>query len=62
MIKNGFDQSGLGTLKLTISQEWKDRINWFLQAGRNPSKLKGDWKLFGWACSKISVASLVAGP
>ena len=27
MVKKGFDQSGLGTLKLTVSQEWSDGIN-----------------------------------
>ena len=29
MVKNGCDQSGHGTLELTISQKWKDGINWF---------------------------------
>ena len=29
MIKNGCDQSGHGTLKLTVSQEWLDGMNWF---------------------------------
>ena len=27
--KNGYGQSGLWTLKFTVSQEWTDGINWF---------------------------------
>ena len=38
------------TLKLTVSQEWRDWINWFF---RNLSKLKGDWKPFVLAWSKM---------
>ena len=33
----------------------------FLHAVKNPSKLKSDFKIFGWAWSKIGVASLVMG-
>ena len=29
MIKNGCGQSGDETLKLTVSEEWADGINWF---------------------------------
>ena len=29
MVKNGCDQPGLWTLKLTVSEEWIDVINWF---------------------------------
>ena len=29
MIKNGFGQSGLWALNLTLSPEWTDDINWF---------------------------------
>ena len=29
MFKNGHGQSGHGTLKLTVSWEWKDQTNWF---------------------------------
>ena len=29
MVKNGYGQSGLWTLKLTVSQEWNDGNNWF---------------------------------
>ena len=29
MVKNGCEQSGQGTLKLTVSQEWIDGMNWF---------------------------------
>ena len=33
----------------------------FLQAVKNPSKLKDDFKIFGCAWSKIGEASLVMG-
>ena len=29
MVKNKCDQSGHETLKLTVSQEWIDGMNWF---------------------------------
>ena len=29
MVKNECDYSCGGTLKLTVSEEWTDRINWF---------------------------------
>ena len=29
MVKNGCGQSGHGTLKLTVSREWIDGMNWF---------------------------------
>ena len=29
MVKNGCSHSGHGTLKLTLSQEWIDGMNWF---------------------------------
>ena len=34
----------------------------FLQAGKHSSKLKVDQEIFGWAWSKMGVASLVTGP
>ena len=30
MARNGCGQSGHGTLKLAVSQEWIDAMNWFL--------------------------------
>ena len=36
-------------------------LTYFLHAGTNSCKLKGDWKFWGWAWSKMSVASLVMG-
>ena len=29
MVRNGLGQSGHGTLKLTVSQEWIDGMKWF---------------------------------
>ena len=58
MVENGFDQSGLWTLKLTVSQEWTDGID-FLRVETDSQKLKVDQKFVGWASSKMGVASLV---
>ena len=56
MVKNGLDQSGQGTLKLTASQEWTDGINIFLGAGANSGNLKFISIIFGWIKSKLNVA------
>ena len=40
IVRNGEGQSGHGTVKLTVSQEWIDGMNWFLHAGANSEKLK----------------------
>ena len=48
IVKNGRGQYSIGTLKLTASQEWTDENNYFLHAGTNSCKLKGDWKFWGW--------------
>ena len=55
-VKNGCGQSGLWTLKLTISKEWTNGINFFLQAGTNSGKLKVDLMIFGWAQTKMVIA------
>ena len=49
MVKNGFDKSCYGTLKLTVSEEWTDGINEFLHVDADSQKLKADQKYFGWA-------------
>ena len=46
MVKNGCDQSCNVTLKLTVSEEETDGINWFFP---DSQKLKADQKSFGWA-------------
>ena len=46
VVKNGDGQSGLWTLKLTVSQEWTDGIN---------CELKTDWKFMRLAWSKMGV-------
>ena len=48
MVKNRCGKSGLWTLKLTLSQEITNGINWFLHAGTSLCKLKGDRKLLKW--------------
>ena len=40
MVKNGCGQSGHRTLKLTVSQEWIDGLNWFFACWCKFKKLK----------------------
>ena len=48
IVKNGCQQSGLWTLKLTVSQGRADGINWFfLHTGTNSGKQKVDLMIFG---------------
>ena len=56
-IKNGCLQSGRGTLKLTVSQKWTVGIKGFSHVGINSGKLKVDLMIFGWAWSKMVMAS-----
>ena len=60
MVKNGCSQFGDGTLKLTVSEEWVDGIHklicMLIHDHRNWKLIK---KFFGWALSKMGVASLV---
>ena len=56
MVRDGCGQPGHRTLKLTVSQEWVDRMNWFLLAGANSGKLKVILMIFGWMGSKLGVA------
>ena len=48
-----------GFLNQTFLQSMKQPH--FLQADTNSQKLKVDWKIFGGAWSKMSVANLVSG-
>ena len=61
MVKNECGQSGDGTLKLTVSEEWTDGTTPFLHVGADSQKLKADQFFEGWAWSKMGVASLVMG-
>ena len=56
MVKNGCDQSGLKDLKLTVSQEWIDGMNWFFACWCKFMKVIS--MIFGWAWSKIGLANL----
>ena len=49
LVKNERGQSGNGTLKLTVSEEWTDGIYKliFCMLIRNHQKLKADQKIFG---------------
>ena len=46
MVKNWCDQSGLWTLKLTLSQDWNDGINWFFTCWYNFTQIKRWLKIF----------------
>ena len=48
MIKNGCGQSGDGTLKLNVSEEWTDGITDFLHVVTQSQTLKTDQKFVGW--------------
>ena len=63
LVKNERDQSGNGTLKLTVSEEWTDGIYKliFCMLIRNHQKLKADQKILGWTWPKMGSASLVTG-
>ena len=47
MFKNRCGQSSLWTLKLTVSQEWKDGINWFF-AIFLVGMIKKVWPVWSW--------------
>ena len=47
MVKNECDQSGLGNLKLTVSQETTDGTNWFFPCWYNFTQIKRWLKHFG---------------
>ena len=46
-IKNGCDQSCYWTLKLTVSEEWTDGINWFFACQYRFTKIKS-WSKHFW--------------
>ena len=49
MVKNGCGQSGDGSLKLTVSEEWTDGINWFVLCWYKFIQIKSCLKIF-WLC------------
>ena len=67
MVRNGCGQSGDGTLKLTVSEEWTDGITDFLYVYTDLQKLKADqnvlgghsqkwvWQVWSWAL-KLTVS------
>ena len=61
MVKNGCDQSGDRTLKLTVSEEPTVGKTDFLHTDANSQKLNADQKFFGWAWLKMGVVSLIMG-
>ena len=63
MFKNRFEQSGEGTLKFTVSEEWTDGMYKliFYMLMHDHQKLKADQKFFRWAWLEMGMASLVTG-
>ena len=61
MAKIGCDQSGLKTLKLAVSTDEQMEQADFCHVNRESQKSEADEKVFGWAWSRIGVASLVTG-
>ena len=59
MVKNGCGQSSHGILKLTVSEEWTDEINYFLNVDTGSLKSKADQNFFGRAWSKIGVGLFI---
>ena len=47
MVKNECSQSGRWTLKLTVSEEWADGINWFFACWYKFMQIKRCLKIFG---------------
>ena len=47
IVKNGCGQSCDRTLKLTVSEEWTDRINWFFAYWYRLTKIKS-WLNYFW--------------
>ena len=58
MIKNGCSQSGDGTLKLTVSEEWTGGITNFLHVGTDSKKLKADLQSFFDFCLALSTEKI----
>ena len=59
MVKSGCDKSYDRALKLTVSEEWTDGLNWFFPCYTDLKKFKPDKKSVGWAWSKMGVTNLV---
>ena len=59
MVENGCGQSGHGTLKLTVSQEWIDGMNWFFACWCKFRKAKSNFNDFWVDVVKIGCGHLV---
>ena len=55
----GYGQSGLWTLKLTVSQECINGVNWFFACWYNFMQIKSWLKILGLPWSKMSLAKLI---
>ena len=59
MARNGYGQSGHGTLKLAVSQEWIDGMNWFFACWCKFRKAKSSFNDFWVDVVKIGCGHLV---
>ena len=61
MVKNGYDQSGLWTTKLTVFQDWTNGIKWVFACWYKFMQIKRCLKILGLAWSKMHMASHAVG-
>ena len=56
MVKNGYDHSDHRIVKLPVSQEGINRINYFLYADTKSGKREGNSIILGWVWSEMGMA------
>ena len=61
MGQNALGQSDYRIFKSTISLEQNDEKPDFLHVDTDSWKVEVDWKILGWALSKMCVATLFSG-
>ena len=61
MVKNGYGQYGLWTLKFTLPQEWTDGINWIFACWYKFMQLKFLSKILGFSMVKNGFNQLCDG-
>ena len=61
LVKSGLGLLDLETLKFAVSQEWIDKMSYFLHFFSNLGKLKDASIIFGWAWSNTGIALQITG-
>ena len=62
MGQNTLGQSDYRIFKSTISLEQNDEKVWFFHVGKDSWNIEVDWKLMGWAWSKMGLAIIIGPP